>query len=182
MQCTAFLFHNKVVLEHKGCPLTNILGGGTGFDLVFSGFRNPSRMGRVKRSQLTRFEDKTQSLGFAFLEAMNGIGLIGTSHKAMMQYKNDRVEGLIALVNCEECILHDRNMAVWTLGQLTDKRALPTLRKYSRPGMLCNHRARTCQQEIAKAIKWTEGNSCMFPQIWRVLLRKDFPALAKTCA
>jgi hypothetical protein len=43
---------------------------------------------------------------------MIGIGLIGTLHKAMVQFRGDRVEGLIALVDCEECILHDRNMAV----------------------------------------------------------------------
>jgi len=58
-------------------------------------------------------------LGFAFLEAVNGTGSLGTPHNAMVQFKNDRVERLIALVTCEECILHDRNMAVWTLGQLT---------------------------------------------------------------
>jgi hypothetical protein len=100
----------------------------------------------------------------------------------MAQFKGDRVEALIALVNCEECNLNDRNLAVWALGQLTDKRALPTLYKYRRPGIPCNHMTSICQYEIAKAIKWTEGNSYMFPQVWRVMLLKDYLAPAKARA
>ena len=111
-------------------------------------------------------------LGFAFVEATIGIGVAGASHKAMAQFKGDKVEALIALVNCEECSLKDRNMAVWALGQLRDKRALPALYKY-RTGKRCDHQRMICQYEIAKAIKWTEGNSYMLPQVWRVMLWKD---------
>jgi uncharacterized protein YkwD len=118
-------------------------------------------------------------LGFGFIETGIGIGVAGASHIAMVQFKGDKVEALIALVNCEECSLNDRNIAVWALGQLRDKRALPTLYKY-RTGKSCNHLRSICQYEIAKAIKWTEGNSYMFPQVWRVMLWKDYVAPAKT--
>jgi hypothetical protein len=68
---------------------------------------------------------------------------------------------------------------VWTLGQLRDKRALPTLYKY-RTGKSCNHLRSICQYEIANAINWTEGNSYIFPQVWRVMLWKDYVAPANT--
>ena len=103
---------------------------------------------------------------------MIGRGINSTSQSAMAQFDGDRIEALIALVDCENCPLEDRNHAVWALGQLKDRRALPILYKY-RTGMPCDHSRQICQYEISKAIRWTEGNSYMLPQIWRVMLRDD---------
>jgi len=111
--------------------------------------------------------------GFLFIEGLIGVGIMRVSHKAMAQFRGDRIEALISLVNCETCNLLDRNSAVWALGQLRDKRALPTLYKY-RTGKPCNHLTSICQYEISKAVKWTEGNAYMFPQVWRVVLWKDY--------
>jgi hypothetical protein len=111
--------------------------------------------------------------GFLIIEGLIGVGILRVSHKAMVQFRGDRIEALISLVNCETCSLLDRNSAVWALGQLRDKRALPTLYKY-RTGKPCNHMTSICQYEIAKAVKWTEGNAYMLPQVWRVVLWKDY--------
>jgi hypothetical protein len=87
----------------------------------------------------------------------------------MAQFDGDRVEALIALVDCQACSLRDRTQAVWALGQLRDKRALPVLYKYF-TGKPCDHQRLICQYEISKAIRWTEGKSFMLPQIWRLML------------
>jgi hypothetical protein len=99
-------------------------------------------------------------------------GIRSTSMLAIEQFDGDRIEALIALVDCQNCRLEDRNHAVWALGQLRDKRSLPVLYKY-RTGKPCDHSRRICQYEISKAIRWTEGNSYMLPQVWRAMLRYD---------
>jgi len=108
-----------------------------------------------------------------------GLGVNSASERAMAQFDGDRIEALIALVDCQTCNLHDRTTAVWALGQLKDKRALPILYKY-RTGKPCDHLHQFCQYEISKAIRWTEGNSYMLPQIWRVMLRVDHGSAAKS--
>lgn len=119
--------------------------------------------------------------GLLLIEGLIGVGILRISHKATAQFRGDRIEALISLVNCETCNLPDRNSAVWALGQLRDQRALPTLYKY-RTGKPCNHRTSMCQHEIAKAVKWTEGNAYMFPQVWRVVLWKDSLVSSKSHA
>ena len=119
--------------------------------------------------------------GFMFIEGLIGVGILRVSHKAMAQSRGDRIEALISLVNCETCNLLDRNSAVWALGQLRDKRALPTLYKY-RTGKPCNHLTSICQYEISKAVKWTEGNAYMLPQVWRIVLWKDYRVPSKSHA
>jgi hypothetical protein len=101
------------------------------------------------------------------------------SREATAKYGGDRVEALIAQVDCQTCSLDERNHAVWALGQLTDKRALPVLRKYY-TGEPCDHSRLICQREITKAIRWTEGNSFMLPRVWRVMLSEDQTAAARS--
>jgi hypothetical protein len=98
-----------------------------------------------------------------------GWGLKDISQTAMNKFSGDRVEALIALVDCNACMMEDRNHAVWALGQFRDKRALPILRKYYNGGP-CSHTYMICQYELEKAIRWTEGNSFMLPQLWRLVL------------
>jgi hypothetical protein len=115
-------------------------------------------------------------LGCSF---MIGWGINSRSRSAMAQFDGDRVEALIAHVDCETCSPEDRTRAVWALGQLRDKRALPVLHKY-RTRKPCDHLRQICQYEINKALRWIEGKSYMLPQMWRVMLRDDHPAAAKT--
>jgi hypothetical protein len=110
---------------------------------------------------------------------MIGWGINKESRSAMAQFSGDRIEALMALVDCQDCKLEDRNHAVWALGQLKDKRALPVLYKY-RTGKPCNHSRQICQYEIGKAIRWTEGNSYMLPQIWRLVVWDDRPSTTKS--
>ncbi len=105
-------------------------------------------------------------------------GINKESRSAMARFAGDRIEALMALVDCQDCRLEDRNHAVWALGQLRDKRALPVLYKY-RTGKACIYSRQICQYEISKAIRWTEGNSYMLPQIWRVMVRDDQRSDAK---
>jgi len=109
---------------------------------------------------------------------MIGWGINKESRSAMARFSGDRIEALMALADCQDCRLEDRNHAVWALGQLRDKRALQIFYKY-RTGKPCNHLQQICQYEISKAIRWTEGNSYMLPQIWRVMVREDRRSAAK---
>jgi hypothetical protein len=103
------------------------------------------------------------------LNVLIGWGVYVDSKKAMAKFGGDRIDALIAVVDCETCDLRDRNHAVWALGMLHDKRALPVLYKYHtrKP---CNHMRQICQYELSTAIKWTEGKAYMAPQLWRPLL------------
>lgn len=54
--------------------------------------------------------------------------------------------------------LTDRNSAIWALGQLGDKAALPVLEQYYEGGEKeCNHETELCQYELEKAIKLIES-------------------------
>jgi len=105
-------------------------------------------------------------LAYIGINLIIGLGVRGESSRAVARFGGDRVEALIAEVDCETCDIRDRNHAVWALGQLTDKRALPVLYKYY-TGNPCEHRTQICQYELSTAIKWTEGNSFMLPRLWR---------------
>ncbi len=72
--------------------------------------------------------------------------------EAMQEYPGDRVEAVIAYVESESHSLKERNMAVWALGYLGDKRALPVLKKHF-TGTSCEHDKYLCQRELGKAIK-----------------------------
>ncbi len=76
--------------------------------------------------------------------------------EATQEYAGDRVEALIAYVNSESHSLRDRNHAVWALGQIGDRRALPVLEGFYTGGP-CNHDKYLCQRELQKAIKLCKG-------------------------
>lgn len=99
------------------------------------------------------------------LNVLIGWGVRSELRKATTKYGGDRIEALMAVVDCDVCRIYDRNQAAWALGQLRDQRALPVLYKYH-TGKPCNHSRQICQYELNKAIKWTEGNSLMLPRLW----------------
>ena len=83
-------------------------------------------------------------------------GVKEMSAEAVSQYPGDRIEALMAYVDSDDHSLRQRNRAVWALGQIGDKRALPVLEKYYAGGP-CDHENSLCQGELAKAIKACNG-------------------------
>lgn len=78
------------------------------------------------------------------------------SAEAVREYPGDRIEALMSYVDSEDHSLRQRNRAVWALGQVGDKRALPVLEKYYTGGP-CDHQNALCQRELSKAIKACNG-------------------------
>ena len=81
--------------------------------------------------------------------------------EAMREYPGDRIEAVLAYIESDSHSLRERNKAVWALGYLGDKRALPVLKKYY-TGPPCDHDKYLCQGELEKAIKKCESgvNPC----------------------
>jgi hypothetical protein len=84
-------------------------------------------------------------------------GVQRISAEATQQYPGDRVEALITYVKSEDHSLRLRNRAVWALGQIGDKRALPELNQFY-TGAPCDHDRLLCQYELQKAIKLCQGS------------------------
>jgi hypothetical protein len=83
-------------------------------------------------------------------------GVKEISAEATQHYPGDRVEALITYVKSEDQSLRQRNLAVWALGQIGDKRALPVFNQFYTGGP-CDHGSLLCQGELQKAIKLCEG-------------------------
>jgi hypothetical protein len=103
-------------------------------------------------------------------ELMIGMGVRRFSQMAQEQFTGDRVASLIQMVECESCDLRDRNHAVWALGQLADRRALPVLEKYY-TGEKCDHLHKICQYELKKALRLARSGYNSEAFLWRWLLR-----------
>lgn len=82
--------------------------------------------------------------------------------KAKEEYRLDCVDSLIAYVNSEKASFREKNSAIWALGQIADKKALPFLEELndSLPAQeSCQYDHFLCRYEVEKAIKWCrEGN------------------------
>jgi hypothetical protein len=85
-----------------------------------------------------------------------------TCLQAQKEYQEDCVNSLIKLVQSEEKTFRERNTAIWALGQLADKQALPVLQTLYTgkiPPKESLSRALS-QYELKKAIQWCEkGNA-----------------------
>lgn len=79
--------------------------------------------------------------------------------EAQEEFGGDCVEAILAVLQSDHHSYLEKNRAIWTLGQLADERALPTLREL-RNGAPCQRPCRRdshiCQFEIEKAINWCE--------------------------
>jgi hypothetical protein len=95
-------------------------------------------------------------LSFVGLQQVIKWGARGAGDDARQQFEGDRVEALVKLVDCTDCNMRDRYEAVWALGVIGDRRALPVLRKYHTREE-CQHGVELCQYELGKAIKKIEG-------------------------
>ncbi len=80
----------------------------------------------------------------------------GTCSSALMEYLRDEAGHS----------LQERNDAVWALGQLGDRDALPLLKHYY-TGEECQHDKYLCQYELQKAISLIEGGFNSTAWMWR---------------
>ena len=72
-------------------------------------------------------------------------------------HPGDDVAALIDYVNSDSHTLWDRtHRGIWTLGQLRDSKALPSLES-AYTGEPCDHDRELCQYELEKAIKLCGG-------------------------
>lgn len=82
--------------------------------------------------------------------------------KAQQEYHQDRVSSLIEVVKSDKPSFRERNTAIWALGQLADKRALPFLEELDKslpPQTKCVYGQYLCKYEVQKAIRWCrQGN------------------------
>lgn len=83
--------------------------------------------------------------------------------EAMREFPGDRVEAVLAYIESDRHSLKERNKAVWALGYMGDKRAVPVLKKYV-TGQPCEHDKSLCQRELGKAIKKCESG--VYPCAW----------------
>jgi len=120
---------------------------------------------RVESKRSSRFAVARKILGYGILSCLAFLFIaylmvcwsIRSSVKEMSaeatkEFPGDRVEALMKYVNSEDHSLRQRNRAVWALGQIGDKSALPVLEK-SYTGGPCDHDHSLCQRELRRAIK-----------------------------
>ena len=90
-------------------------------------------------------------LGFIRWEIQSGLGRQCAIAQAAHPHPEDAVAALLEYVQSDSHTLKERNLAVWSLGQARDSRALPILEKYFN-GEQCDHDSKLCQSELEKAI------------------------------
>jgi len=76
--------------------------------------------------------------------------------EAVKVFQVHKTEALITLIESENYSLKERNNAVWTLGVLKEKEALPKLESML-TGLECDHDQDICQYEIKKAVLKIKG-------------------------
>ena len=89
---------------------------------------------------------------------------------AQQGYKGNCVEAQMKLIEDETIDYEEKNSAIWTLGQLGDKRALPFLQKYyiGYDGDNGTKWDETLSQyELYKAIKLLDGDFNITAFVWR---------------
>lgn len=82
--------------------------------------------------------------------------------KAQSEYEGDRIISLVQYIQSDGNTFRARNSAIWALGQLADKKALPFLYELDKTlpeQEKCSYGDYLCKYEVQKAIKWCEeGN------------------------
>ncbi|MBN1162473.1 hypothetical protein JXA34_01875 [Patescibacteria group bacterium] len=88
---------------------------------------------------------------------------------AQSKYEGDCVGALTKVVDNQESSNREKNYAIWALGQLGDKRALPVLLKYY-TGKIPDREpydAGISQYGLKKAIKLIDGGFNISAVVWR---------------
>jgi hypothetical protein len=82
--------------------------------------------------------------------------------QAQYTYGGGCLEALIKVVQDDKANIRQKNSAVWALGQLADKQALPVLEKLYQELPIqnqCRYSEYICRYEVEKAIRWCrQGN------------------------
>lgn len=88
---------------------------------------------------------------------------------AKREHEGDCIEALIMLVDDENKGFRQRNSAIWTLGQLGDSRALPTLQKFYTGNIPQKEPLddMISQYELKKAINLLDNGFNITSFIWR---------------
>ena len=88
---------------------------------------------------------------------------------ARARYDGDCVEALIQTLQSEENSLRERNYAIWALGQMGDRRAMPVLEQFYTGKMPDRepYDQTLSQYEMKKAIKLVEGGFNITAVVWR---------------
>lgn len=89
--------------------------------------------------------------------------------EAKRQYKKDCTESLITLLLDEKQSYRSRNSAIWALGQLGDKRALPVLQSLYTGNIPAREPLdeMISQYELKKAINLSSGGLNITAFVWR---------------
>ena len=108
-------------------------------------------------------------LVFAYLAFIINKEIKDKCELAKSKYSGDCVTALSFFLEDENNSFGDRNSAIWAIGQIGDKKALPTLQKYY-TGNIPNKEPWNkvvSQYELKKAISSLNGNN---PNIFRFLI------------
>ena len=68
------------------------------------------------------------------------------ANEASYVFEKDKIESLLEVINSESYTLKEKNNAIWALGVLKDKRAIPILEALY-TGEECNHNKELCQYD-----------------------------------
>jgi hypothetical protein len=98
-----------------------------------------------------------------------GFDVQNRCQEAKREYGGDCTTALISLLNDENRGFAPRNYAIWALGQLGDKRALPVLQSYYTGNIPPRepYRQGLSQYELKKAINLTSGGANIAAIFWR---------------
>ena len=77
--------------------------------------------------------------------------------QAAEQYSTDKTTTLLMYIDSDEYTFKEKNKAVWAMGVLKEKNALPKL-EMMYTGEKCNHDSAICQYELYKAIHKIRGD------------------------
>jgi hypothetical protein len=98
--------------------------------------------------------------GFSFYQIYSSVKEKCLS--ATEEYEKGCVGSLIEVIKSDEHSFKEKNGAVWALGQIADKKALPFLKSLSETALYeepCKLNESICGFEVQRAIKWcTKGN------------------------
>ena len=77
--------------------------------------------------------------------------------QATEYFHTDKTNALLLFIDSDDFTFKEKNKAVWTIGVLKEKEALPKL-EMMYTGEACNHDSAICQYELYKAIHKINGD------------------------
>ena len=87
-------------------------------------------------------------------------GVKSITTQATEEFRLTPVQSLIAVIESNKFGFEKKNDAIWALGQIGDKKALPILEQIftDKIEKHCNRSENICQYEVQKAIKFCRSN------------------------